>query len=153
MQRSLALCLLVVFGLLTGCLGRSDLEDEGAGGSAGFGGSAGAGASGGFGGSGAFGASGGVGGSAGVGASAGFGGSAGVAGAGASAGAAGAGASGGSAGQGGVGGVGGGPSCDPSCPGCCEPSGECVTGDQVNACGVGGVVCTDCGVLGFDCQN
>ncbi len=147
MHRSLALYLLVVFGLLTGCLGRSDLEDDGA---AGSGGAAGAGASAGVGASGGVAAAGGTGasgGSAGVGASGGSGGAA------ASGGAAGAGATSGSAGQGGTAGVGGGPGCDPSCLGCCEPSGACVAGDQINACGLGGVRCTDCGVLGFDCQN
>lgn len=133
-------------GLLSGCLGRSDLEDEDA-----TGGSAGT-SSGGFGG---------VSGSSGVGASGGSvsGGSAGTGGAGAQGGNAGGGVGGqggnaGAAGNAGSGGVGGAPACGPgTCDGCCDPAtGACQAGDEITACGVSGALCADCAELGFDCQ-
>ena len=38
-----------------------------------------------------------------------------------------------------------------TCPsGCCDPSGTCRTGTELNACGVGGAACTDCQKDGFD---
>ena len=42
--------------------------------------------------------------------------------------------------------------CGPStCPtGCCDPSGQCRTGTEYNACGFGGVACTDCQAGGFN---
>lgn len=133
-----------VTGLLTGCLGRSDLEDEET-----TGGAAGA-SSGGFGGGS---------GSAGSGASGGFGasgGSAGIAGSGAQGGNAGGGVGGqgGNAGNAGNAGAGGAPDCGPgTCDGCCDPAtNACLSGDEITACGVSGALCADCAELGFDCQ-
>ncbi|HEY1958525.1 MAG TPA: hypothetical protein VGH28_23065 [Polyangiaceae bacterium] len=42
--------------------------------------------------------------------------------------------------------------CDPStCPsGCCDPSGTCRAGTELNACGFGGDGCNDCQQQGFD---
>lgn len=59
------------------------------------------------------------------------------------------GATGGSAG---VGGTGGKPGCGP-CDGCCDAAGQCRPGLAINACGLGGVECLDCGKLGFDCAG
>ncbi|MEZ4227823.1 MAG: hypothetical protein R3B89_01585 [Polyangiaceae bacterium] len=136
MTRTMVWAVAAAIGLLTGCLGRSDLEEEDA-----SGGAAGAAGSG----------SGGVGGAAGSGASGGSvsGGSAGV-GAGGQAGSAG----GGAAGQAGFGGAGGSPACAPdTCDGCCDPAtGLCLAGDEITACGSKGALCADCAELGFDCQ-
>lgn len=111
--------------IATGC-GRSEFDDDLGGAPDAAAGSAGvAGVGGGVGGSG----------------TGGFGGSSGGAG--------GAGATGGSAGTGGVGGA---PGCGP-CAGCCDAAGVCRPGDDVNACGLGGVVCIDCGAIGFACNQ
>lgn len=42
--------------------------------------------------------------------------------------------------------------CDSTtCPnGCCDPSGTCRQGTELNACGFGGVACNDCQQQGFD---
>lgn len=42
--------------------------------------------------------------------------------------------------------------CGPStCPlGCCDASGTCRTGTELNACGVGGATCNDCPAQGFE---
>ncbi len=38
-----------------------------------------------------------------------------------------------------------------TCPtGCCDPSGQCRLGTELNACGFGGQACTDCQQQGFD---
>lgn len=168
---------LVVIGA-PGCLGRSELDDEGAAGTSsgatggaggrggfggvgvgGVGGEAGFGGIGGSGGVGGLGV-GGVGGSAGVGASGGVGGSAGVGavgGVGASGGiggAAGVAGQGGTAGSSGSAGTGGSPGCGPqNCKGCCDATGVCRTGNETNACGTAGVKCLPCGDLGFGCIN
>lgn len=130
--RAIGLCSMVasVFALLVPACGRSALDDElifvdgsaGNGGSAVGGGGFG-GSFGGFGGSGAFGGS----------VTGGVGGT----------------SVGGSSGFGGVAGQ---PGCPGPCDGCCDAAGQCYTGDDVNACGKGGVQCLDCGEIGFDCQ-
>jgi hypothetical protein len=61
-----------------------------------------------------------------------------------------AGAGGSVGGAGGSAGFGGGPSCQ-SCAGCCDAAGTCHSGDDVTACGLGGVICIDCGAIGFGC--
>jgi hypothetical protein len=54
-------------------------------------------------------------------------------------------------GDGGVDGGDGGPCGPATCPtGCCDPSGACRTGTELNACGFGGVACNDCQSEGFD---
>jgi hypothetical protein len=126
----LAAALGLALGLAAGC-GRSVLEDDDlVTPDGGVGGSGGNGAFGGSGGAGAFGGSGGVGGVGGVGGG-GVGGS-------------------GGGGTGGVGGFGGSPGCGP-CAGCCDAAGTCRPGDDINACGLSGVPCIDCGAIGFDC--
>ncbi len=50
----------------------------------------------------------------------------------------------------GTGGSGGNPGCGP-CQGCCDSTGVCRPGTDLNACGLGGVECFNCGALGFAC--
>jgi hypothetical protein len=41
-----------------------------------------------------------------------------------------------------------------TCPtGCCDPSGRCLSGQTLNACGTGGKACSDCAAIGFSSCN
>ena len=54
-------------------------------------------------------------------------------------------------GEGGVDGGDGGACSPTTCPtGCCDPSGQCRTGTEFNACGFGGLACADCQKEGDD---
>ncbi len=44
--------------------------------------------------------------------------------------------------------------CDASnCDGCCDSQGQCVTGNQSNACGINGAACTNCLASGLACLS